>query len=161
MKSVIAFIAICGLVLPAFVSGAILEKGEYTTEYSGTFYWECLDEIVYTEFSVPARYFVVETPSGNVSRIDKWLPNQLEGIIINLETGEIWDRTNFTANVVARETGGDGSMVEYACKGVIVNMETGERIVVTERYHVSSDANGEVHVEMLSLKCHPAGASPK
>ena len=160
MKSVIALIAICGLAWSVLAGGAILERGEYIRDVSYEGYFPCFGEVVYTEFIVPVRYFVVETSSGNLTRLDKWLPNQLEGIIIGLESGNVWERTNTVVSAVTEESGGDASMSEYTFKSVMVNIDTGERMVVIERAHVSYDANGELRVEMASLKCHPAGEKP-
>lgn len=161
MKKLAAVWVLCGFAVSVFAGGAVVEKGTGTFELDLELYWPCLETDVLTVFTVPTRYYLVQTANGNEVYVEQWLPNQLEGFIIELDSGAYWERTKTITTMVSRSTGGDSEMLEYAFKSVMVNVDTGERMMVNERYHISYDANGEMRVETSSLNCRMIGNTPK
>ena len=157
MKIFVTAAAFLGFAVSMFAGGAIVEKGEYIFDWSNTFYYDCLGTEVYNEFSVPVKYMVVENPSGKQLYFEEWLPNQLEGTIIDLTTGEVWERTQTTSPYMERTNASGAEMTMYTFKSIFVNIDTGERLMINERYHISTDADGEVHVDTSAHNCHILG----
>jgi hypothetical protein len=161
MKKLAAVWVMCGFALSLFAGGAVVEKGTGTFEFEGEFYWPCLDTEIMTSFSVPTKYYVVQTSSGNEVYVEQWLRNELEGFIIELDSGAYWERTKTITTLVSRTTGGESEMLEYTFKSVMVNIDTGERMMVNERMHLSYNAHGDVTVDDYSVNCWMVGSSPK
>lgn len=81
----------------------------------------------------------------------------MEGVIIDLSTGEVWQRTKDVLSHARRDSGGDGGMYTYTAKLILVNETTGERLMTHERFNIVADANGEIRVFVETLNCQPIG----
>ncbi len=153
MKKTI-LIALLTLTFPILYGGAVVDSGEAVFEVENSeVYFDCFGEMIYTYMAVPYTYHYVETPSGKTVYSEMWNVKGIVGVIIGLESGRVWDRTDVVSPLISRSSGGDNWMYMYTFKSVFVEQETGARTIVHETYHISANANGELQVDKYSINC--------
>ena len=135
---------------PGWSGGAVVERGEGVFTFEGLVEdWPCLGTDVHSEINLTYVYHMVVTPSGKSVYVETWNPGVRDGLIIDLSTGETWDRTQTVSPFISHD---NGSMI-YTFKTVFVNRTTGESMMVHEMYKLGYDANGELRVEDYKLLC--------
>lgn len=152
-KAYVGLLAVLIAAVSMMSGSALVEKGTDVFRFEGTFYFDCLGEVIWTELIAPYKYHMVEKPNGDFTYVETWDTKAYYGIIEGIESGRIWDRTKTVTNLVAH---GDGSW-GYSFKSVFVERETGQRTMVHEWLRISYNAAGEQKVDRYEFDCKPIG----
>lgn len=155
MKKVLVVLVLGLATVMSYGKGAIVETGEDVREFEGSMYFDCFGEWIYTYFTVPYRYHIVTSPSGKKVVTKHWLPNQLEGYIIGLDTDRVWDRTKAVANVIQRFDENGMEMMQLTLKTEFVEQETGHRTIAHEKFMLHKNGQGDLVVMDYSFECKP------
>ncbi len=131
---------------------ANVEKGEgvFEIEIESTVF-ECWNEPIYVYIYSPYTYKRVTTPSGNVTYTENIIEDEVVGIVIGLETGNVWTRKVTGSSLTTQTAKGD--MVKSVYNAVFEPVDEGEVVRVHELYFVNQNASGDEKVVTYKLKC--------
>ncbi len=129
--------------------GAQVESGTGVFTFDGTFYWECVDEVVHVIVYAPYTYRLITLPSGESIYQEHWDTENVFGTLEGLETGLTWQREHVvTPLVMVRD-----QVVHYTLNQVFVCDGDGPDVRVHEVYHRSLDGDGDVVAEWDKFRC--------
>jgi hypothetical protein len=130
-------------------NGAWVETGTGIFNFDGTFYWECVDEVVHVLVYAPYTWRLVHLPSGETIYHEHWDTENVVGTLEGMETGLIWHREHVvTPLVMVRD-----QVVHYTLNQVFVCAGDGPTVRVHEVYHRNLDGSGEVVQEWDKFRC--------
>jgi hypothetical protein len=132
----------------AAAAPAVVEKGTGVLEIDQVFFLDCFGEWVHEIGSVTYNYHRVQLPNGNYVYHDLWL--KLASTSYGLESGHVWTINKNVSPYIERSTG--GGMTHFTAQTTGVS-ETGPTIELRNVFHISFDANGELKVDRLEIRC--------
>lgn len=136
-------------------AGPAAEAAEVSTssgvfEIEGEYYLDCVDEIIRETFRAPFTTRLIVNPKGGHTYLEPFDPMQATGTIVGLTSGHTWTHTRVVSPYVDR--GGAGGMTHFIFRSTLVS-ETGPTLELRHLFHVTTDANGELRVDRLNLRC--------
>lgn len=137
-----------GFTTPSWAAPAVVEKGEGVLNIEEEFFQECFGEVLHSIGTIPYTYHRVQLPNGKYVYHDLWLNPTF--VAVGLDTGTIWTLAKNVSPFIDRTTG--GGMTHFTAMGTWVS-DAGEKIELRNVFHVSYDANGNLKVDRLEIRC--------
>lgn len=137
-----------GFTTPSWAAPAVVEKGEGVLNIEEEFFLECFGEVLHSIGTIPYTYHRVQLPNGNYVYHDLYLNPTF--VAVGLDTGTIWTLAKNVSPFVDRSTGGGATLWTSMQTWV---SDAGEKVEVRNVFHVSYDANGNLKVDRLEIRC--------
>lgn len=133
------------------LAAAVPVKGEGVLRGNGATDLDCIGEVGLFHSELPYRFQSVVTPSGNTEYHDAFIPSEGTGTIIGQTTGRVWTLERAVSPEVI-QTNAAGERSFFTTNNWYVS-ETGPRLNFHNTFQFRQNADGEIVVESLEVRC--------